>query len=179
MLWLTDAQAAALVRHARDAAPEEACGLLAGVGSQVTDVIPITNAAEDPRQTYYMDERELATALLRLNARGQTLLAFYHSHPSGEPVPSPVDVQLATYPDTPYLIVGLRGEPRLAAWLLRYGQATPAPLHIGIRPPEPHDTPRRPMTRAQTAAILISALIAFALLIMISLSLLPPAPSVP
>ena len=37
--------------------------------------------------------------------------------PAGDPIPSPTDVALATYPDTAYLIVGLgRDAPRLAAW---------------------------------------------------------------
>lgn len=175
MLWLTDAQAGVLLDHARRSAPREACGIIAGRGQQVVEIHPITNAAADPQQTYVMDERELARTLLSLEARGLSLLAFYHSHPAGEPIPSPVDVRYATYPDTPYLIIGLRPQPQIAAWLLHYGQATPVTLHIGLTPPEPE----RGMSTAQRAAILISALIAFTLMIVLSLSLLPPAPPIP
>ena len=175
VLWLTQAQAELLVRLSREAAPHEMCGLLAGTGNQVTEVIPIPNAATDSQRTYMLDEREYVRALMTLEARGLLLLAFYHSHPSGDPIPSPVDVQHAFYPDTPYLIVGLRGHPRLSAWLLRPGQAVPVNVHIGFNAPE-EDTG---MTQAQKTAVLVSALIAFALLIVLSLSLLPPAPPIP
>jgi proteasome lid subunit RPN8/RPN11 len=175
MLWLTQAQADRLIGYARQESPNEVCGILAGIEHRVMDIVPITNAASDPQRTYYMDERELARALMTLEARSLSLLAFYHSHPNGDPIPSPVDVQHAYYPDTPYLIVGLRSHPQIAAWLLRYGQTTPVPVHIGLNPPEASAR----MTKAQKVAILISALIAFALLIVLSLSLLPPAPPVP
>ena len=177
MLWLTHEQAQALIRHARDDAPNEACGVIAGEKDCAAEIIPIPNAAADPQQTYYMDERALARALLSLERRGLSLLAFYHSHPSSETIPSPVDVRHATYPDTPYLIVGLKGEPRLAAWQIRYGDVTPVPLHIGFAPPAPaaHAEP----TSAQKAAILLGALIAFVLVLVLSLTLLPPAPPIP
>jgi hypothetical protein len=93
----------------------------------------------------------------------------------GEPIPSPADVKQATYPDTPYLIVGLKGgSAKLAAWTMRYGQVTPVTLHIGDEPP-----PTEPLSSAQKIAILASAGIALILMIVIALSLLPPAPVIP
>jgi proteasome lid subunit RPN8/RPN11 len=177
MLWLSHEQARALVKHAQAAAPNEACGIIAGEKSRAVEIIPIANAAENPQQTYYMDEQALARALLPLHRRGMSLLAFYHSHPKSDPIPSPVDVRSATYPDTPYLIVGLKGEPRLAAWQMRYGEVTPVPLHIGFDPPE--SSTGSELTKAQKIAILLSALIAFVLVLVLSLSLLPPAPAIP
>lgn len=177
MLWLSHEQARTLVTDALNDAPREICGIIAGTGTRAVEIIPIANAAANPEQTYYMDERALARALLSLESRGLALLAFYHSHPAGEPILSPVDVRSATYPDTPYLIVGLKGEARLAAWMLGYGDVTPVPLHVGLNPPEPNATAE--LTRAQKNAILLSALIALILVIVISLTLLPSAPPIP
>jgi hypothetical protein len=86
-------------------------------------------------------------------------------------------VRSATYPDTPYLIIGLKAEARLAAWQIRYGEVIPVSLHIGLNPPVPQAGAK--LTKAQKNAILLSALIAFILVIVISLTLLPSAPSVP
>ena len=181
MIWLSHHQAQALIVHARADAPREACGLLVGrtdsAGrAHVTEITPIANAAADPLITYYMDERALVTALSGLQARRLELLGFYHSHPSGDPIPSPTDVRHATYPDTPYLIVGLNGnKARLAAWKMRPGQVEKIPLHIGNELPDVNPS----LTRSQQAAIILAALIAFALLIVVSLTLLPPAPAIP
>jgi proteasome lid subunit RPN8/RPN11 len=178
-LWLTHAQASAILDHARAEAPREACGLVAGVSEagmyKAVEIIPVANTAPDPQRLYQMDERELARQITRLNARGLSLVGLYHSHPAGDPIPSPVDVAQATYPDTAYLIAGLKhGE--LAAWEIRYGQVRPVDLHIGSQPPP--QTGER-LSRAQQTAIIAAALLAFTLLIVISLSLLPPAPIIP
>jgi proteasome lid subunit RPN8/RPN11 len=175
-VWLTRAQAQAIVRHARADFPREACGLLVGRGDRVVEVIPVANAATDPLRAYVMEPRALASALSRLDPQGLELIAFYHSHPHGDPIPSSTDKALATYPNTPYLIVGLKGgQARMSAWLLRPGQVDEVPLHVGDNPPPA--APRA--SRAQRVAILLSAIVAFILLIVVSLSLLPPAPPIP
>lgn len=175
-MWLTHAQAQAIARHARADFPREACGLLVGRGDRVAEVIPVANAAADPLRTYVMEPRALAAALAGLDARGLELLAFYHSHPHGDPIPSATDKALATYPDTPYLIVGLNGgQARMSAWLMRPGQVDEVPIHVGDQPPPPQAA----ASQAQRVAIFLSAIIAFILLIVVSLSLLPPAPPIP
>jgi proteasome lid subunit RPN8/RPN11 len=178
ILWLTDAQATTIIAHARAEAPHEACGLIGGVGYQAQQVIPIPNIAADPRRHYEMDPRALTNTLFALEHGGKSLLAFYHSHPFGDPIPSPTDVAQAYYPDTVYLIVGLR-EPdaRLAAWHIHNGQVDPVTLHIGAQPPDM--PPDSSLSRAQTIAIIISALLALILMLTLSLSLLPPAPPIP
>ncbi len=177
IMWLSTAQAQQIVAHARAEQPREACGIIAGREDRADEIIPIANTAAEPLHNYYMDEHALAAALMRLQGRGLELIGFYHSHPSSDPIPSPTDQRQATYPDTPYLIVGLKNnDPRLAAWLLRPGQVTQVDLQVGgDPPPRPAATP----STAQKTAILISVLIAFALLIVVSLTLLPPAPVIP
>ena len=180
-MWLTPEQAQTLITHARAESPHEACGLLVGQGERIIEIIPIPNIAADPRHAYRMDDRRLVETLSHLPARYLDLLGFYHSHPQSDPIPSPTDIKQATYPDTPYLIVGLKGsEARLAAWTMRLGQVNEVPLHIGTQPLS-SDAPLATATlsEAQKIAILLSALIAFILLIVLSLSLLPPAPHIP
>ena len=173
---LTHEQARAIIDHARAEAPNEACGVIAGRGTVAHEIIPIPNTADDPLHAYRMDEQSLVTALIGGEKRGLELVGFYHSHPHSDPIPSPTDIRQATYPDTPYLIVSLKGgEARLSAWSMRYGQVTPIEVQVGIEsPPE-----SRPLSTAQKIAILLSALIAFILMIVLSLSLLPPAPIIP
>lgn len=174
-LFLTEEQARALLRHAIETAPQEACGLLAGVGEQVQAVIPIANSAADPRHFYRLDDTAFARALLQLDRQGLDLVALYHSHPHGDPIPSPTDVQQATYPDTPYLIIGLRGEPRLAVWQMRYGEVTPVKVIIGVTSDGSRNDDGT-LSQAQRLAIIVSAILAFAFMIIVSLVLLPPAP---
>lgn len=175
-LYLTETLARALVRHALDAAPLEACGILAGVGDQVREVLPVQNIADAPRHFYHLEERQFVSAVFEAEKRGLSLLGFYHSHPDGEPIPSPTDVAQAAYPDMPYLIIGLKNRtPRLAAWTIRYGQVSPVDIVIGL-PGTPAQNTELPFTRTHRAAILLSGLLAFIIMIILSLSLLPPAP---
>ena len=94
--------------HARRCSPEECCGLLGGAEREVAGVYPLTNVAREPLKTYEAAPRELFDAQRLMRARGETLLAVYHSHPrSADPVPSQTDVRLAFYPSAVYFIIGL------------------------------------------------------------------------
>ncbi|MDZ4764909.1 MAG: M67 family metallopeptidase [Chloroflexota bacterium] len=176
-LWLTPAHADQIVAHAQTEVPREACGLIIGTPDfHAVEIVPIPNAAADPDHSYRMDERVLAAALTDADARGCSLIGIYHSHPNGDPLPSPDDIALAFYPDTAYVIVGMKPpQPRLAAWHIRYGQVEPISLHIDRTPPNL----RAEQTTAQKVAIVVAALLAFSALILLSLSLLPPAPMIP
>ncbi|MFQ3568111.1 MAG: M67 family metallopeptidase [Aggregatilineales bacterium] len=179
-LWLEEASARALVLQATGAAPEEICGLLAGRDAVISEVISIRNAADDPRQTFYMDEDEFKARLHDLERRGLSLIGFYHSHPQGDPTPSPTDIRSAYYPEIPHLLIGLRGRPRLAVWRIKHGSVEPVTLHIGSpRIMYRHGTPSSQLSQAQKVAIVLSAAGAFIFLILLSLALLPPAPPIP
>lgn len=179
VLWLQPGQADQLIAQAFADFPRETCGLIGGIRrgkiDQASEIIPIQNTAPDPIHAYHMDERALAAALTGLEKRGLTLVGIYHSHPQGDPVPSSQDIREAAYPDTAYLIIGMKGDtPQLAAWTINYGAVERVELHTAANPP-PHPT----STRAANAAILIAGLIGFIFLIVTSLSLLPPAPEIP
>jgi proteasome lid subunit RPN8/RPN11 len=174
-LWLPESSARAIADHAYHDYPREACGLIAGVGKHIQHVIPIANKAEDPLYAYRMDDKALTTALFALEKEGLALLGFYHSHPNGDPIPSQTDIGQAYYPDLAYLIVGLRsGKPRFAAWKIHYGRVTAVELYDGLSAPEPNNEVS--FSHAQKIAVLVAAIIAFAFMIVLSLSLLPPAP---
>lgn len=174
MIWLKPSQASRLESAARTDAPRETCGLLLGHGVEVTDVVPIANAADDPTCEFRMEERAFVRAIFDAERRGLTLLAFYHSHPSGVSAPSETDMRRAAYPDVVNVIIGLAGEPVLGAWHIRGGRAEFATLHISQSPPK--------VTPAGNSAFLtvaLSTLLAVLILIVLSLVLLPPPPPLP
>ncbi len=164
-----------ITAHAVAEQPSEACGLVAGIGRQVQAVYPLRNIAADPQHTYRIEDRGLSDTLFALNKAGLSLLGFYHSHPQNDPIPSPMDIQFANYPDVACIIVGLRHKPRLAAWSIRYGRVLPIELHIGMGTP----TQDSELSFTQRAAIAAAAVLAFIFLIMLAVSLLPPAPELP
>ncbi len=176
-LWLTDEQARAIVHHALADVPCEACGLIAGHGYRAEAIIPAANAAADPLHHYEIEHRALVQAMFEIEHSSLSLIGIYHSHPNGDPIPSQTDIAQAAYPDVVYLIVGLRGgEPRLSGWRIRRHEVESVPLHIGASPPPQESLP---LTNTQKTAILISVIIAFVFMMVVSLSLLPPAPEIP
>jgi len=177
-LWLTNNQARAIIEHALRETPREACGLLGGVDFRVDQVIPIKNIAQNPKSHYVMEQSAFVNAMFAFQKAGISLIGIYHSHPENDPIPSATDIHQSYYPDTIYLIVSLKHyQAAMAAWHIHNGQVERVQLHIGDEPPE--FEPEISLTRAQKVAILLSALIAFMLMLTLSLSLLPPAPPLP
>jgi len=118
MILLQSTHAHEIISHARDAAPEECCGLIGGTEGNARTIYRLRNAAADPLTTYEAAPEDLFAAQRSMRERGEQLLAIYHSHPRAEtPVPSATDVRLAYYPSAVYFIVGLGGEqPDLRAF---------------------------------------------------------------
>lgn len=113
-LVLQPQQVAEMLDQVVAASPEEACGILAGTGSSVTRVIPITNSLHSPVR-YRMDAQEQLDALLWLEDNAQEMLAIYHSHPVGPPHPSASDIREFAYPPALTLI----WSPGEEGWQLR------------------------------------------------------------
>nr|WP_276233314.1 desampylase [Halosegnis sp. DT85] len=108
----------AMVAHAREGAPEEVVGVLVGERDpdRVTRVERATNAAADPETRYELDPAELLAALDAVEAAGDEVVGFYHSHPRGPLAPSETDERLATWGGYVYAIVSLDGDPAVGAW---------------------------------------------------------------
>ena len=95
-------------RHAIDASPREACGLLLGTAEgdawRLVEALPVDNAAErDDR--FEIPATEVLAAMRRAREIGTELLGAYHSHPGGGPSPSATDAR-AAWGGWVYLILG-------------------------------------------------------------------------
>jgi len=111
-----------IVAHARAQAPQEACGLIAGVSGDPRRVIRCANAHPSPVTRYAIDPREQLRAFRDMEAQGEELVAIYHSHPITQPYPSPTDRAEAHYPDAFYVLVSLRdAAPEIRAFRMRDG----------------------------------------------------------
>lgn len=106
-----------IVARAREHAPDECWGLLAGTGDRVQEVFHLENGAPpDERPFLYQTEfRSQSAAEQEIVDRGWEILGIYHSHTHTQPYPSPTDIDRANplYGDIVYLIVSLRapGQP--------------------------------------------------------------------
>jgi proteasome lid subunit RPN8/RPN11 len=101
---------AEMLIHLRAGAPNEACGILAGHGDQVTRVYTAPNADNSPK-TYSIAPPDMLRILNDVDERGLEVLASFHSHPATPAYPSPTDVYRAGWPDLRYVIVSLAAEP--------------------------------------------------------------------
>ena len=104
---LSRAHVEEMFAHARECAPGECCGLVGGCGVKASSVYRLRNVARDALGAYEAAPEELFAAQREMRARGEELLAIYHSHPrSPQPTPSATDVRLAFYPSAVYFIIG-------------------------------------------------------------------------
>ncbi len=118
---LTAAQRSQLVEHARNAYPEECCGILIGVRGNSSVVCSVHAArnreAVRTRDRYEIDPRQILKLDHAADSEGREIIGFYHSHPDHPPVPSPTDGEFA-WQGYVYLIVAVTegGETELRAW---------------------------------------------------------------
>ena len=99
------------MRHAREAAPDECCGLLLGRSAEIVEALPARNIADQPASRFLIDPQDHITGRREARARGLDVVGFYHSHPRSDAVPSATDLAEASYPGHLFLIVGLGSEP--------------------------------------------------------------------
>jgi proteasome lid subunit RPN8/RPN11 len=143
-LTIPDTLLARVIEHAREAVPNECCGLLGGGIADCVALasvcLPIANDLADPR-CYLTNARDLFDAFRSLRADNLELLAVYHSHPQSSPVPSRRDVEENTYGETAiHLIVGLAGsEPEVRAWWLTESAFCEAEWKVSRVPKRPHE----------------------------------------
>lgn len=118
-----------LERHAREEAPNEACGLVLLRDGEAVRYEPGRNAAASP----YRFELDVDPELWFAEDEGYEL-AVFHSHPVSRPRPSRTDIaNIGLWEDRPYLILSLEaGE--LRAWRIKGGRAGPEPLREQAEP---------------------------------------------
>ncbi|MGH9788436.1 MAG: Mov34/MPN/PAD-1 family protein [Candidatus Acidiferrales bacterium] len=122
----------ALLEDARRSLPNECCGLLGGQGEQATRIFPATNRLASPT-AYDIAVPELIALFRRLRAEKLELVGIYHSHPTGDNLPSARDLERAFYPGAAYVIVSPRADARapVRAFLIRDDEVVELTVEIG------------------------------------------------
>jgi [CysO sulfur-carrier protein]-S-L-cysteine hydrolase len=119
-----------LLAHAREEAPNECCGLIGGSDGVAKTVYRARNAEASPLR-YNLDPQDQFRIMTEMDERGEELSAIYHSHTASPAYPSQTDINLASYPDTLYLIVSLAdGEKELRGYSITDGEVTEVDLAI-------------------------------------------------
>jgi len=127
-----------MISHARQEAPEECCGLLAGDDEGISEIYRIPNlpsdhpsildlkVPEDRRFRYVMDPKAQVRAFKKMRQSCTRLQGIYHSHPHSKAYPSATDIRLAYYPEVHYLIISLEQpeRPQVRAFRIVSGKAT-------------------------------------------------------
>lgn len=101
----------AIVVHARDAVPNEACGLIVGdrpaaAGGRAIRWEPLRNPLASPYR-YAIDPEDLLRLTVETDDADEVFWAIVHSHVSSPARPSPTDLRESHYPDSLYILVSL------------------------------------------------------------------------
>lgn len=118
-----------MVAHARDALPNECCGILAGpfdwrkMDGEVAKSYRMTNVEASPFR-FSMDPAELVAVDTEAGGNGWELIAIYHSHTQSAAYPSDTDIRIARgtaelWPDTRYVLVSLMDADNPAVRIFR------------------------------------------------------------
>lgn len=118
-----------LVAHAREALPDECCGLLVGSADCVEEAVPARNVRASPTR-YEVDAADHFAVIRRVRREGREIVGAYHSHPSTAAAPSPTDIAEAYDDSLLYVIVSLRDprRPDVRGFRITAGQVGEVPL---------------------------------------------------
>jgi [CysO sulfur-carrier protein]-S-L-cysteine hydrolase len=83
-----------LLAHAREEAPNEACGLVGGANGEARTLYRARNAEASPLR-YNLDPKDQFRIMSEIEDRGEELAAIYHSHTASPAYPSQTDINLA------------------------------------------------------------------------------------
>ena len=123
---------AGIIGHARDAAPLECCGLLAGKDELIDEYI-CTDNIRASEVAYQVNPVEHLAAIKSLRARGRVIVGAYHSHPRTPAVPSATDLAEAHDADLLYVIVSLCDDcPDVRAYRLQDGTFVEVPVVAAV-----------------------------------------------
>jgi proteasome lid subunit RPN8/RPN11 len=120
-----------IISQAREEAPNECCGVLAGRDGRVAKLFRAVNGEKSPYR-YNVDPHDLLRIYRECDTNGWDFLAIYHSHTHTEAYPSPTDVRLAAWPEALYIIVSLLDaeSPSLRAFHIQDGRVSEEELRI-------------------------------------------------
>ena len=133
MLRLARSAWSAMIAHAYEGFPDEACGLLGGTGDDGTLFVPTTNADASSR-TFTIDGPEQLRAERILDDQGLMLLGVVHSHTHTDAYPSPTDVEKASNPFLAgwrWVLVSLKHpEPVVRSYYVVDGRIEEEPIQL-------------------------------------------------
>jgi [CysO sulfur-carrier protein]-S-L-cysteine hydrolase len=121
----------AMIAHAQDDRPFEACGVLAGSGGTVTALHRARNAADLYGVRYEIDGRDFLKISHAIDDDDLDLIGIYRSHPFTRAYPSPTDLSQA-WEGLVYAIVSLRDflHPTVKAFTVADGAVSEQPVEI-------------------------------------------------
>ena len=130
-MQLDQSYADEIIAHAREDAPNECCGIIAGNDGNATKLYRAVNAEASPYR-YNVDPKDLLRIYRDIDSNDWDVLAIYHSHTHTEAYPSPTDKRLAAWPEAFYLIVSLADDkaPVLRNFRIEDGEVTEEPLEL-------------------------------------------------
>jgi proteasome lid subunit RPN8/RPN11 len=77
-----------------------------------------------------MDPKEQLNAFEQIESAGMDVLAVFHSHPTGPPVPSPTDIEEAAYQVISIIWSPVDGEWQARGFWIEDGHAAEVPLAV-------------------------------------------------
>lgn len=134
----------AMVAHAVNEHPIEACGILCGPGGVPTRIVAVENEL-DSETAYAFEPTQQLAVWEGVFDRGEKLAGFYYSHTRHEAYPSPRDVEHAVY-DVPHLIISTKGGLVLRAFRVRDGVVMEESVEI-TSPAAGRESPPEPAAR--------------------------------
>lgn len=119
---LSQAHIDAMIQHALEDAPIEACGLLAARDGIVVEVRRAKNREASPYR-FSIDPLETRRHEQAIDDSGAELAGFYHSHTGSAPIPSPTDIRMMGPffgPPFVHFVIGVadREDPEVRAWYI-------------------------------------------------------------
>ena len=96
-----------MIARARAEAPNECCGILAGVNDRVIKLYRTTNTEHSPYR-YNIEHQEMLAIYKEMQENRWNLLGIYHSHTHTQAYPSPTDMKSIVLPGSIYFIISLR-----------------------------------------------------------------------
>ncbi len=120
-----------MVAHAQVEAPNECCGIIAGLDGRAVKLFRAKNGEASPYR-YNVDPQDLFRIYRESDQNGWEFLAIYHSHTFSEAYPSRTDVRLAFWPESRYILVSLKEpqQPVVRAYRIVDGQVREEELRI-------------------------------------------------
>ena len=132
-----------MLAHVVACLPFEVCGLLAGAGNEVRDVLPVTNQLRSAVR-YRMEPAEQVRAFAMIESKEMELMAIYHSHTAvagtaGAEMaqPSATDIAEAAYPVVQVLWSRINGPWEANGYWISDKRVTKIPLEL--RDPKQED----------------------------------------